>query len=589
MRKNDIMTIGLKRMVRRQRLLVWGMLLMLFQSLTACNAPIEELKPQPTGGVEVCVAAPMPESRVELEPNGVVTRWTKDDSIALWASSDEQAPLQAKPFALWHFSEEYSTAYFTAVVDPMPQGAYRYYASHPKPESFEGSVGHYTIPSTQSGSSVMPHALMVAEPVEAGALTDKGEELSLSFRHKLHILRITIPEAKNLLGKPIKRLEITFPVAVAGEVVFDVARPDAPVTLSEGSRVLNLNFDEPVDAGDVVWAAIAPVDASGSMISFRAYSEDTESELISTMGKRFEEGHTTPIRLTIPSFRKLTRIAFTVGENHLGESLERITLSAPAGVTFPDGATTKSFVPNAENRYEYSYEGLFTDNLSGGLFTLSFESKSAIVKEQFTMPQLLLYGYNELPVMDVPYLYFEDFSTIKGYDDNGSGGRNLDSSGSVINDTFLLGGWTGNQTYGSGGKAVAIRTRRETVAEYRGRMDSPAIATIKPGVSARVKITFNYAFSTEQSDTELKMHFGYTTQQGGISGDDSIQNRTEVTATDRSGSMDNVNQSYSAVYSGFTSQHRLSFGLYSTYDFSNAFTSRNHWLYIDNIKISIAE
>jgi hypothetical protein len=54
--------------------------------------------------------------------------------------------------------------------------------------------------------------------------------------------------------------------------------------------------------------------------------------------------------------------------------------------------------------------------------------------------------------------------------------------------------------------------------------------------------------------------------------------------------MDNVNHTYTAEYSGFTAQHRLSFGLYSTYNFgTNGWASYNHWLYIDNIRVSIVE
>ena len=553
----------------------------------ACNSSFEEPSPTSEGGVEVRVAVPTGVNRAQIEENGVVTRWSSGDCIALWAREAEAFALTAHTFTLWHFSQEYPTAYFTASIPPLTGSSYTYYASYPQPESVEGGVATYQLPAVQDGTSMRPYALMVAEPVQGVALNSQNKELHLSFRNKLHLLKITIPESKNLLGKPLKRLDIIFPVEVTGRLTMDVTDPDSPVLLSKGSRVLTLEFPEPVDAGDVIWANIAPVDASGSMISFRGYSDDTESELISTMGKHFEEGHTTPIRLTIPTYRKFTRLCFSVGKNNLGEQIEKITITTPEGVTFPDGSKTRSFEPNAENNYELTFEGTITDNLSGGLFTMAFESKSAIVSSQFTMPQLSLYERNEIPAVDVPYLYFEDFATIKGYDDNGSGGRNLDSSGSAINDTFRVSGWTGNQTYGVAGKAIALRTRRETVAEYRGRLDSPSFKSLKSNASVKVKVIFDYGFSTEHSSTELKMHVGYTTTSGGISGDDSISNRTEITAQDREGSMDNVNHTYTAEYGGFTSNHRLSFGLYSTYATSNAFNSKNHWLYIDNIRISI--
>ena len=556
----------------------------------ACSGSFEEPTPIPEGGVEVRVAVPTGVNRAQIEENGTVTRWSSGDCIALWAEEVEGFALKAQPFTLWHFSQEFPTAYFTASITPLTGSSYTYYASYPLPESVDGGLATYQLPAVQDGTSMRPYALMVATPEQGAALNAQNKDLHLSFRNKLHLLKITIPESKNLLGKPLERLDIIFPVEVTGRLTMDVTDPDTPVMLSEGSRVLTLKFPEPVDAGDVIWANIAPVDASGSMISFRGYSSDTESELISTMGKHFEEGHTTPIRLTIPTYRKFTRLFFSVGQNNLGETIEKITITTPNGVSFPDGSKTRSFVTNAENSYELTFEGAITDNLSGGLFTMTFESKSAIVSSQFTMPQLSLYERNEIPAVDVPYLYFEDFSTIKGYDDNGSGGRNLDNSGDAINDTFRVSGWTGNQTYGAAGKAVALRTRRETVAEYCGRLDSPAFSLLKPNATVKVKVIFNYGFSSEHAATELKMHTGYTTTQGGISGDESISNRKEITASDRSGSMDNVNHTYTAEYSGFTAQHRLSFGLYSTYNFgTNGWASYNHWLYIDNIRVSIVE
>lgn len=568
--------------------LLWGMMLL------SCGVDhANECDPQSEAGepVQVLIAAPSGVTRTEIEENGAVTRWSAGDQIALWAESASTMALEAAPFSLWRFSDEFPTAYFTSFVDPMPEAEYCYYGAYPVPAATEGLTAYYDLPDVQDGTSDIGNGVMVARPVQGAALTSGTEEpLHLDFVHKCHILKITIPEGKNLLGEAVKRLDITFPTEVTGRLAVDVSNPEAEVILSGGSKTLSLQFPEPVDAGDVIFAVVAPVDASQGMITFRAYSETREAQPIATLGKRFQPGHTTPIRLTIPDMRHISRIYFSVGENFLGEAPEKITITAPEGVTFPDGASSITFPVNAENLYEYIYEGVFEDNLSGKTFTMTFDSPHALMHRTFVMPQLVKDGRTEVPAVDVPYLYYEDFSTIGGYDDNGSGGRNLDDSAGTINDTFRVSGWTGNQTYGTAGKAIAIRTRRETVAEYCGRVDSPPLSGLKAGVQATVNVSFNYGFRTEHENTELKMHFGYTTRQGGISGDDSIENRTEVTATDRAGSMDNVNRTYTARLSGFTNQHRLSFGLYSTYDFLvNGFNSSNHWLHIDNIVVTIAE
>lgn len=557
----------------------------------ACSEPLA-VEPQHAepGLVQVMVAVPTKATRTEIEEDGATTRWSGDDKIALWATDGTTYALEAEPFALWRFSDEFPTAYFTAYIPEMANQRYTYYGAYPVPESTSGVLATYTLPSVQRGTAAIPCAVMVATPAEGGALTAPlQEELHFDFTHKCHILKITIPESKNLLGEPIERLELTFPTEVTGKLTLDISSPATPLTLSEGSKVLSLDFPEPIDAGSVVYAVIAPVDASRGIISFKGYSATRESQPIAMLGKKFEEGHTTPIRLTIPDMRHITRIYFSIGENFLGEAPNSFTITAPAGVTFPDGASSKTFEVNAENNYEYLYEGLFTDNLSGKTFTVTFDSDHALVSTSFVMPQLVQDGRTTVPPVDVPYLYFEDFSTIKGYNDSGTG-SSKESSGGAINDSFRVSGWTGNQTYGTAGKAIAVKTRRETVAEYRGRVDSPPLSGLKSGVTAKVNVSFNYGCSAENENTAVTLHFGYTTTQGGISGKDDISNRTEVQATDRVGSTSNTNRTYTAQYSGFTNQHRLSFGLATTYDFAiNGWESKNYWLYIDNIVVTIAE
>lgn len=539
--------------------------------------------------VQAFVAVPASGTRAEIEENGAVTRWSSGDKIALWATDGTSYTIEAEPFSLYRFSEEFPTAYFTSYIPMMAEGQYTYYATYPLPTAISGTTASFDIPALQQGTSRVDCAVMVAAPAMAGALTNPDNELHLDFVHKCHILKITIPESKNLLGEAVERLELTFPTEVTGTLLVDISDPQAAVTLQGGSNVLTLDFPEPIDAGSVVYAVIAPVDASAGIITFRAYSATRESQPIATLGKHFKEGHTTPIRLTIPDMRHITRIYFSVGENFLGEAPNSFTITAPAGVTFPDGASSKTFTVNAENSYEYIYEGLFTDNLSGKTFTVTFDSDHALVSNTFVMPQLVKDGRTEVPPIDVPYLYFEDFSTIGGYNDSGTG-SSKDSSGSTINDSFRVSGWTGNQTYGTAGKAIAVKTRRETVAEYCGRVDSPPLSGIKPGVQAKVNVKFNYGCSAENENTTVTLHFGHTTTQGGISGDTAVSNRTEVVAADRAGSTSNTNRTHTVQYSGFTSQHRLSFGLVTTYDFVvNGWESKNYWLYIDNIVVTIAE
>lgn len=503
---------------------VFGWMSSLVLLLAGCaESQVEEPRPdEPAGPVTVRVAAARDITRTEIEENGTVTRWSDDDRIALWASDGAALALEAQPFALWHFGEVYPEAWFTAQIDPMTEGRYTYYGAYPVPDAVSGTVAEYDLPAVQDGSKSMRRAVMVARPVEGEALTGAANgELHLSFVHKLHILKITIPEEKNLFGQPIDRLELDFGRPVTGRLTVDVSDPDAPVTLSEGASVLSLDFPTPVDAGSSVFAVIAPVDLTEGAVAFRAYSRGCESESISMPGKRFLAGHTTPIRLTIPCMRKVTYIDFSIGQgelNHLGEEPQSFTVRMLDGGTFPGGETELTFAADASNRYEYSFEGEYADNLSGKRFEVVFDSEHAVVRSEFRMPDVQAYGRNTLPALEVPYLFFEDFSGVNqefhyndkhSFSNTGDKGRWLDEYG--------LTGWSGGRVGGMAGTSVRIACHREFLANsYYARMDSAPIECLKPGVTAPVRITFDYGMNREGSglgtaDVGQTCYMGYVT------------------------------------------------------------------------------
>lgn len=268
----------------------------------ACSCSDKAAAPESDGVQQVCISASA-HTRTFLEEDGRTTRWMPGDRIALWACSSAGFVLTAEPFSLWHYGEGFPTAFFTAGIDPLPAGTYTYYAAYPVPASVSGSSVAYDLPAVQSGSADASCAVMLARPVEGAALeAGRNPDFGLSFIHRTHILKITVPESKNLLGAPVERLEIDFPTPVAGRLTLDAARPDAAPVLSDGgTSTLTLDFPLPVDAGDTFWAVIAPGDMSGGQIVFRAYSASARSAAISTPGKEFLPGHTTPVRLTIPA------------------------------------------------------------------------------------------------------------------------------------------------------------------------------------------------------------------------------------------------------------------------------------------------
>lgn len=573
------------------------------------EAAVEEFVPrEPAGGsVTVRIAAAQDMTRTEIEENGTVTRWSGDDRIALWASDGSTLALEAEPFALWHFGEEYPEAWFTATIAPMTGGRYTYYGAYPQPAAVSGTVAEYDLPSVQTGSTDLRHAVMVARPAEGGALTDAAaEELRLSFVHKLHILKITIPEGRNLLEAPVRRLELDFARPVTGRLSVDVADPEAPVVLTGGSSVLTLDFPTPVEAGSTVFAVIAPVDLVDGAVSFRAYADACESESITMPGKNFLAGHTTPIRLTIPPMRPMTYLEFSVGQgeqNRLGEEPRSFVVRMLDGGSFPGGETELEFTADAGNRYEYSFAGEFADNLSGKRFEVVFDSDHAVVRNEFRMPAVQPFARNTVPVLEVPYLFFEDFSTVQefGVSDWKDNSSNAKGAASELNYGFACSGWTGSQVFSTAGTSVTLKNRHEGTrianGDYCGRLDSAPMTSgegygLKPDAPANVKIVFDYGCAlngTADSNYQVYMTYGSTTETGAVKAyytQAGVGYNSRVSGTEQQIA---VGENGSVTYriDACTSAHRLSWDISCTGN--SGWTPRfcNYYLTLDNIRVSI--
>jgi len=578
----------------------------------ACSGdPNVDPQPEaPAGGkVEVRIAATLSSAtRTEIEENGAVTRWSPDDRIALWAERDGAAVLTAQPFSLWHFGEEYPVAWFTSRIDPMGEGTYVYYGAYPVPDAVDGIRAEYDLPAVQDGSNDLRCAVMVGRPVRAAALTNLTEELHFAFVHKLHILKITVPEDRNLLGEPVSRLEIDFSRPVTGRLTVDATDPDAPVALTGGSSVLTLEFPAPVEAGAVVYAVIAPVDLTGRTISFKAYSERSESQSITTMGKVFTAGHTTPIRLTIPPRLNKTKFYFTIGTNYLGEAPQSFTVRFTDGTAFPGGEDAVTFAAadaDAEGRYEYAYTGDFDTDYSGREFEVVFESAHARVRKNFVMPAVERYASTTVAPLEVPYLFFEDFSTVDefGVSEWKDNDKKAEGDALELTDGFLRSGWTGTQVFSTAATSVTLKDRHEgtriAAGDYRGRLDSAPMTDqegygLKSGASVAVSVSFDYSCSsqgTTDNSYKVYMTFGSTTKSGPIAAfyhttrdhNEKVSGEEKQLTVGGSGT-----QSYRIE--GCGPAHRLSWDVFATGNAgSGALHYCNYYLTLDNIRVSIAQ
>lgn len=494
--------------------------------LSSCSRTEENALPGPGenqgGRVTFALAA---ETRTSIDEDGRTTRWMPGDQIALWAVDGTGSALTAEPFTLWHFDTTLASAFFTADIEPLPEGTYTYYASCPLPANTEGTTAGFDIPAVQTGTSDISCAVMLARPVEAGALqAGHNPDFGLSFVHRTHILKITVPADKNLLGEPVEKLAITFPEPVAGRLTFDVTDPDAVPVLTDETRTLTLDFPSPVEAGETVWAVIAPADLSAGEIVFRAYSASYESQPISTTGKNFLPGHTTPISLTIPEL-KVSYLRFSLsGTNNLGEEVTSFTVTAPEGTEFDKGVTSRTFTVDKSNQYALAYKYNANKFLAGKTFGVSFDSPNAQVTSSFVMPETVdktIYNEAVVTPFDIPYLMFENFSGLTGSpNDNDSGGlinyNATDLSG------YNLPGWSISRAAGSGGYCLCLRHYVAIGADYYARINSAPLSHIKEGSKVNLTVWFNGAAASD----DVKCIFGsYDTADKRYPGSgDNVQN-----------------------------------------------------------------
>lgn len=584
------------------------LLLLLPFVAASCSDAFNDVS-QPAGTINVTVGSDPGidiQSRTALEPDGETVRWVDGDQIALWAVNAEGAStLSAHPFRMYHYNATFNTAKFTADIPVMPEGKYDYYAVSPQPLVTTGRMAAFEIPAEQEvtpsavGEPVkIPCDIMISEPVSAAdELTsgDNSAKINLVFRHKTHVLKIRIPE--NRMGIPISALELTFPQPVTGMLTFDAFDLSAAPQLTNAKNSVRLNFTKPVDAGMVVCASIMPVALNpDDEIIIKAYTETKESVPTRMSGKTFAEAHTTPIALTIPEIYRVTVIDFSLtgdGTETLGEKVNSFSLIAPAGTDLGTGTNTRSFAVNADNRYSLAYEGEFTDNLSGKELTVSYDSDNAIVSHKFTVPQITAEERNVMTPFSVPYLFEEDFIGVNGngFDDtkgkDNGWGVALVSDGTNKSVDMNLPGWSGQRIGSKANTAVRINSCHyhgggfSGASNYNGSLTSSPLTGIKSGKALNVKVMF----LANRSSNNTLGYFGSTTATGHPTYSNSGQSAIVLTTKDGYDTVDTANEFPLTV----TSAHRLWWNVTnndSSGGFLNSVTNR-HYLYIDNVKVSI--
>ncbi len=583
--------------------------------LCGCSKAVDEGKAVEVAKSELSIGLPIGISRTAVDAEGKAS-WVEGDTFALWAENTTgQLALEGAEFLMMYYWHSYQSAVFTSQANYLADGSYTYYAVSPKPESTNGLKATYTIPAEQNGTSFNGgYDIMVATPVEAEALSaEKVNNLALVFQHKMHTLKVTI--AENSFTNKVSKLVFTFPSEVTGKITVDAANPDAAPVLENASRELTIDCGNGITNGNTVWAAIIPQAVSGEA-SYYAVSE--LGQLTNTrkflLDRELKEGHITPLQLSLPEAIPPTILRFTIGTNNLGEAVQSITLLDDNGVT------VATLAGNSNNEFdwtEYSlYENGALKNYAGKTLKVLCESAHAVVESSVNMPSSFTeQGLNEVTI-NVPYLFFEDFSSIHtNFDKDDYNTGSLMTSEGILLDSYMgVTGWNAAHVKGVIGQCVRVNVRHEyTLGATRtnGRLDSPAMKGLKEGANVTLKVEFGmgsygtnnkeiYCFAGMHTDSESSPLNGWNETKA-FSSPSSDASRIPALLPTLCYSSGHIapaynNDSFGASFpthsftaSGCTSETRFVWVPGTNNTTWSGIGNAHYYLYIDNVRVSIAQ
>ena len=566
---------------------------------------------------ELSIGLPIECSRTAIDDEGKAS-WCDGDTFALWAKNEYGVrSIDGAKFSLMYYWHSLQSAVFTSSeANSIADGTYTYYAVSPMPNSITGYKATYTLPAEQQGDSFNgAYDIMVATPLDAEAVvTGKVNNLALDFQHKMHTLKIEI--AKNTFGLDISRLVLNFTTEVTGSVTIDATNATNAPTLANGSKTLTLNLATPINEGDTAWAVICPAHITDVQII--AYATDGTESIGKTisLNKQCEEGHITPLQFTTTQINPPT-LRFSIGTNNLGEAVKKWA------ILDQNGNTLLQWDTNSENIYTYSFNGSITASglkqYAGKTLVAQFESEHAIVRQDFTMPSTISNTTTTIPAIDVPYLFFEDFtSIIEDFEKDDKRVENLmEANGMLLNAYMSVSGWNGAHIKGVKGKSVRVNTRHQSFlgsTRSNGRLDSPAMKNLKAGANVRLKVEFDmgaYADTGYGKDNDIFCIAGMHTEAestvlNGINettgGGEDIHDDKRVpkmfnsvclqtgyiAQTCNDNSFGVALPTYSFVANGCTSATRFGWVpccIQQNWGGGNA----HYYIYIDNIRVSIAQ
>lgn len=585
-------------------------------SVSRQGGPVKVAFSVPDGGGSASAS-----TKTSVNSDGLSVSWENSDAVYLWAKDNGgNYVLANKEFRIYGSFE--GDAVFTATLpQAMADGEYQYYACYPAPASVNGMTAVFNLPRKQNGKASGGSDIMVCGPVTGLQLEPvrsdgkiKYEDYSglrLQMKHLVHLLKFFLPEsATGFNGETVKKIEITMPGNVVGTVTTNLSDQSSGSSLDNGSAEIILDLSEPIlpsSSGnrDYACAAIFPVSYSGdAVMSVKMYSDSWigTADDIQLCGRNFLAGHTTPVSVSIARYVKYYALRLRLAGNNLGEPVQKITLSVPAGLHLgEEGSDTYVFEPGGDIGIGEEITLLYFDKdkyeaLAGQTLNLTYESVHAITHQAIPLGDLTA-GNSASFDMTVPYLLFEDFSGVPSF--SSYDGYETANAGDKSAYRFLN-GWTGGRAGASAGKCIRLAGRRECGlgidAHYPARVDSAPIAQIKSPVD--IEVTFSYGtnnqFSTiftDTGDVGQTIYLGYVTSTNAYSSSKTtgtFESGNTITTSDKDGSWDStpntVSMTIHQIPAGTTNRITWRNDPEGKKDFGSNTTS---WCYIDNIQVKI--
>lgn len=618
------------------------LLLASFTLLPSCKDDIISLPSVDENGVEVGFYAGGCQTRTAMLPNGLSAEWQPGDDIAVWAkNSSGTYTLSNQIFKTYGIDS--SRGFFTSELSSaMPEDTYTYYCCYPAPVSVSGTTATFNVPAVQDGKVTGGADVMVATPVQHGAMTaipdpEDHSGLSMKMNRMMHQFRFYVPEDDQLLGdEKIERILLSFPVGVTGNVSVDITDPSVPAVVSDAKTDAELKLSQPigVSSGDdyqFACFAFPPVQfAEGQSLQIvKAYTDDKIAffDPVDLKGKTCEAGHSTPVQLKIREIVDFVGIIyFKVGVNNLGENPRKITFTAPEGCVWGDGGSNVFVydpgreIPVGETiavKFETDEEAYKA--FSEKEITVSYDSENALMSETLVMPAITGRGSTDVS-LTVPYLLFEDFSCVfaegESYGNNSYSGSEREQPGSSLDGCMSHTGWNAAR-YWTTGNSIRINTRYQCVkivvafaSYHHGRLDTPQLSGLKSGKIVNLNMTFDAGgYLHEDSSAGLSnitlniaKHSNAGVLDGIPTGSTGITSSYDTTLSDFGTKQDSHEMSnvygnnafdatfptYESVISKVDSTTRLVF--YVTFTGSESFACNAEFnVYLDNIKVQIAK